>query len=315
MLKTISQSLQIGPYQITAVPTGLFALDGGAMFGTVPKVLWEKTNPADHLNRISMEARTLLLDGGPGNSRILIDCGIGGDFIAKYGEKLGSKFAEIYGIQGLGEKLSESPSVVPDMESPSIVSSLKQHGIEAEDITHVILTHLHFDHAGGATTVKNSRLVPTFPKARYYVQQKNYETAKNPNIREKASYFSANFEPLQSTGCLELVHGDQVDLLPGVSVFVSDGHTVGQQWVKVSDGKTTLAYCGDVIPTSTHIRLPWVMGYDLEPLKLIEEKRKILGQAASEDWYLYFEHDPFMDAARIEAFKDDYRMKDGILLT
>ncbi|MGZ3692350.1 MAG: MBL fold metallo-hydrolase, partial [Pseudobdellovibrio sp.] len=164
-----SLSLKIGPYTLHAVPTGLFALDGGAMFGTVPKVLWQKSNPPDELNRIPMEARALLLQSSDRN--ILVDVGNGSDFVAKYGEKLGNKFAEMYGV---------------DASGTSLLSSLKKYNLKPEDITDVILTHLHFDHAGGATCERNGKIVPTFPNAKYYVQKSNYETAITPNIREKA---------------------------------------------------------------------------------------------------------------------------------
>lgn len=294
------KSLQIGPYRIVPVPTGIFGLDGGAMFGTVPKVLWEKTNPADSHNRIQMEARTLLLDGGPGHPRVLIDCGIGGDFITKYGEKLGSKFAEMYGVAEAGL---------------SIEKGLKSRGVNLDDITDVILTHLHFDHAGGATTERNGELVPTFPKAKYYIQRENLQTARQPNLREKASYYPANFEPLVKAGVLNVLDGPVENILPGISLYVSNGHTTGQQVVKIMDGSTTLLYCGDLIPTSTHVRLPWVMGYDLEPLTLIEEKRALLTPAAAEKWFLFFEHDPYMDAAQVEANKGDFSVKERFALT
>ncbi|MBX2993886.1 MAG: MBL fold metallo-hydrolase [Bdellovibrionaceae bacterium] len=286
-------SLKIGDYQICPVPTGQFGLDGGAMFGTVPKVLWEQSNPPDEKNRIPMEARALLLKGS--KHKILIDTGNGSDFVAKYGDKVGGKFSEIYAV---------------DQNGPSLLKSLAGHGVKPEDVTHVILTHLHFDHAGGATTEKNGEIVATFPKAKYYVQRANFETATKPNIREKASYLAPNFEPLMKAGVLELLDGDKADLLPGVSVQVSNGHTRGQQVVKVSDGTNTLLYCGDVIPTSSHVRLPWVMGYDLEPLRLIEEKATFLEPASSENWYLYFEHDPYCDAATVEKKGPDFKVKD-----
>lgn len=294
----VRRALEIGPYKIRAVPTGIFGLDGGAMFGTVPKVLWEKTNPADDHNRIAMEARTLLLDGGPGH-RILIDCGIGADFTAKYGEKLGPKFAEMYNVG----------------EVSGVESSLSAIGLKLTDINHVILTHLHFDHAGGATRSQNGHLVPTFPNAQYYVQRANLETALKPNLRERASYYAANFQPLLEAGVLNLVDGLKTDLLPGISVHVSNGHTLGHQVVSVSDNKTTLVYCGDLIPTSSHVRLAWVMGYDLQPLTLIEEKREVLTPAAKSNWYLYFEHDPYMDAASIEAAKGDFAVKERVVFT
>lgn len=293
--------LCIGHYDVYPVPTGVFGLDGGAMFGTVPKVLWEKTNPADEHNRIRMEARALLLDGtGPDGvrRRILVDCGIGGDFNVKYGEKLGSKFAEMYAVDA----------------SVSLEGSLGKLGLTRSDITHVILTHLHFDHSGGATRAEGGKLVPTFPNARYFVQKANVETARKPNVREKASYFDANFAVLLDSNVVELLDGDREELLPGVSVFVSNGHTRGQQIVRVSGGKDSLLYCGDLIPTSTHVRLAWVMGYDLDPLTLIEEKRAVLERAAAEGTYLYFEHDPEVDAARVTKVKEDFAVSERVFL-
>lgn len=239
-----------------------------------------------------MEARALLLKSPKRN--VLIDTGNGSDFIAKYGEKLGGKFSQMYGV---------------DSSGTSLLGSLKKHGLKPEEIHDVILTHLHFDHAGGATTEKNGELVPTFPRATYHVQKRNLGTATQPNIREKASYLSANFEPLIKSGVLNLVDGPCENLLPQISVLLSDGHTQAHQMVKVSDGKTTLLYCGDVIPTSSHVRLAWVMGYDLEPLKLIEEKQAILTQAVRDHWYLYFEHDPYCDAAQVSANGDDFAVE------
>lgn len=284
--------LTIGEYRVHAVPTGLFGLDGGAMFGTVPKVLWEKSNPPDSQNRIAMEARALLLRSK--DRVVLIDTGIGGDFVEKYGEKLGPKFAEMYAM---------------DEGATSLQSSLTKIGLTVNDVTDVILTHLHFDHAGGATVAKSGKLVPTFPNATYYIQKKNLETAREPNRRERASYYGANFEPLIEAGKLKILDGAVKDLLPGISVAVSDGHTTGQQYVRVSDGTTTIYYCGDVIPTSTHVRLPWVMGYDLRPLDLIDEKAVLLEQAAKESAYLFFEHDPYLDVTQVVAEKGDFKVE------
>ncbi len=292
-----TKKLKIGPYQICPVPTGIFGLDGGAMFGTVPRVLWERSNPPDEKNRIQMEARGLLLKS-PGMN-ILIDCGNGQDFIAKFGEKLGTKFIEMYNIE---------------KDGPSLLNSLRHHELGPEDINAVILTHLHFDHAGGGTTEKNGQLVPQFPNAKYYLQRKNLETAQNPNLREKSSYFSANFQPLLDSKQLILLDGEQKNLIPGISVFISNGHTQGQQIVKISDDKTTLLYCGDVVPTSSHVRLPWLMGYDLHPLMLMEEKQKYLGMAADQSWYLFFEHDPYCDSALIEKKGPDFAVKERFWL-
>lgn len=297
-MQTSKISIKIGPYELKAIPTGEFALDGGAMFGTVPKVLWSKTNPPDEANRIPMEARALLLKSADRN--ILIDTGNGSDFIEKYGEKMGSKFAEMYGV---------SASQI------SLLKSLKNNGLDPSDITDVILTHLHFDHAGGATCVRNGKIVPTFPNAKYYVQRQNLETARTPNIREKASYLKQNFEPLIEAEVLELLDGNVENLFPNISVIVSNGHTEGQQIVKISDSKTGVFYVADLIPTSTHIRSAWVMGYDLSPLTIIREKREILKQAAQNGWFIYFEHDPYCDLSAIEAEKDDFKAKERFHLS
>lgn len=297
MISADKINLKIGAFEIHPLPTGIFGLDGGAMFGTVPKVLWEKSNPPDEKNRIRMEARALLLKS-PG-CNVVIDCGNGADFVAKFGAKLGPKFAEMYNI---------------DPEGPSLEKSLAQQGLQFQDIHHVILTHLHFDHAGGGTRELNGQLVPTFNNARYYVQQLNLQTAQKPNLREKASYLPANFEPLLENNQLELLLGNVEDLIPGISVFVSNGHTQAQQIVKVTDGTKTLLYCGDVIPTSSHVRLPWIMGYDLNPMLLIEEKEKFLSQAADENWFLFFEHDPDCDAAQIVKKGPDFAVEKRFLL-
>lgn len=292
------KTLQVGPYEIHAIPTGIFGLDGGSMFGTVPKVLWEKSNPPDEKNRIAMEARALLLKSKDRN--ILIDTGNGSDFVAKYGEKLGTKFAEMYAV---------------DKNGPNLISSLKEHGLNPEDLTDVILTHLHFDHAGGATRALAGKVVPTFPNAKYYLQQSNYETAKNPNIREKASYFAANFQPLIDAGVLTFIDGDKKNYLPGISLIVSNGHTQGHQVVKIEDDQKQIFYCGDVIPTSSHIRSAWIMGYDLNPLMIIQEKGELLKLSQEKETYFFFEHDPYCDMASVEKANDDFKVKERFFLT
>lgn len=292
--------LDIAGYDICAIPTGLFGLDGGAMFGTVPKVLWQKSNPADENNRIPMEARALLLKAKDPNTKhknILIDTGNGSDFIAKYGEKLGSQFKDMYTL---------------DENGPNLISSLKVHGLEPHDITDVILTHLHFDHAGGATCAipNTNELAPTFPKAMYYVQKSNLETAQHPNRRERASYFAANFEPLMTAGQLTLIDGDTKNILPNISVVVSNGHTQGHQSVVIEDTDKKLIYCGDVIPTSSHVRSAWIMGYDLNALMLIEEKSKLLNLSLEKPTYYYFERDPYCDLATVIPDKADYKVSE-----
>ncbi len=284
-------SLKIGPYQVCAIPTGQFGLDGGAMFGVVPKVLWEKNHRPDEKNRIQMEARALLLKSK--NKNILIDVGNGGDFVEKYGPKLGPKFAEMYNVDPTG---------------PTLEKSLLSHGLEPKDIHEVILTHLHFDHAGGGTKAIDGKIVPTFPNAKYYIQRANLQTAKNPNLRERASYFSCNFDPLLESNVLHILDGPVRDLFECVSVEISNGHTTGQQTVKIHDGKVGIVYCADVIPTSSHVRIPWIMGYDLNPLQIMEEKQILLEWAVKENSYLFFEHDPTCDCALVQKNGQDFAL-------
>lgn len=291
-MNIVTKPLEIAGYKILPIPTGVFGLDGGAMFGTVPKVLWEKSNPADDHNQIPMEARALLLQGHGRN--ILIDTGNGSDFIEKYGEKLGSKFKEMYNI---------------DESGPSLLKSLKTVGLTPLDITDVILTHLHFDHAGGGTCAgDNGQIIPTFPKAKYYLQNENLKTALNPNRREKSSYFKSNFEPLIQNNNLILLDGNEKNILPQISAFISNGHTVGHQSLIVEDDQNRLIYCGDVIPTSSHVRLAWVMGYDLDPLKIIEEKNELLKMSSNKETFYFFEHDPYCDMATVVNEKEDYKV-------
>lgn len=291
------KSLTIGPYQVIPIATGIFGLDGGAMFGTVPKVLWEKQIPADEQNRIPMEARALLLKGAGRN--ILIDCGNGANYPEKYGEKLGAKFAQMYNIDPTG---------------PSLLSSIHRAGLQPDEITDVILTHLHFDHCGGGTCWNGSQLVPQFPKAKYFVQRANLDTARHPNARERASYLAPNYEPLITAGVLRVLDGPQENLLPGVSVEITDGHTLGQQWVLIKDGQETLAYCADLIPTSAHVRTAWIMGYDLDPLLVISEKTALLTRAANEQWHLFFEHDPKVDACKVVKNGTDFAVSEKFKL-
>lgn len=290
-METQCLKLKICEYEVHPIPTGEFGLDGGSMFGTVPKVLWERSNPADAQNRIQLEARALLLKSKTRN--ILIDCGNGSDFIEKYGEKVGSKFAEIYRVSPTGNSLKKS---------------LAQYQLTENDITDVVLTHLHFDHAGGSTCSRDGQIKPTFANAKYYVQRSNLQTAQNPNLREKASYLPANFQPLIDCGQLHVLDDSIETELPNIKSFISNGHTQGHQCLIVTspDQKEGLIYCGDVVPTGSHVRLAWVMGYDLNPLQIIEEKKALLKIAADHNYFLFFEHDPYCDGARIAAQGTDF---------
>jgi glyoxylase-like metal-dependent hydrolase (beta-lactamase superfamily II) len=265
--------MKIGPYELFPIETGRFALDGGAMFGVVPKPLWEKTNPPDERNRIALAARALLLVGD--GRKILVDVGNG----SKYNEKLSS----IYKF---------------DSSQYDIFSSLKKHHLDPGDITDVILTHLHFDHAGGSTIVEKSEVRPAFPKATYYVQREHWNAALKPTERDRASFFKDDFMPLKEHNVLHLTDGEG-ELFPGISFRIVNGHTAALQCPLVTDGRTTLFYCADLMPTTAHVNLPWIMAYDLRPLVTLEEKRIILNQAADEKWVLFFEHDPLTASATV----------------
>lgn len=265
--------MKIGNYILHPIETGRFALDGGAMFGVVPKPLWEKTNPPDEKNRIDLAARALLVVGN--GRKILVDVGNG----SKYTDKLTS----IYKF---------------DTTHYDLVSSLKQHGLAPTDITDVILTHLHFDHAGGSTVMNNGEIVPTFPKAKYYVQREHWRAANNPTERDRASFFKEDFMPLQFFGQIEYTDGE-AEVFPGIRVRIVNGHTTALQCPVISDGTTTLFYCADLMPTTAHVQLPWIMAYDLRPLVTLEEKKKILDHAVDESWILFFEHDPRTEAVRV----------------
>jgi glyoxylase-like metal-dependent hydrolase (beta-lactamase superfamily II) len=255
------------------IETGRFALDGGAMFGIIPRPLWEHKIKPDQRNRIPLALRALLIEAG--ERRILIDTGIG--------EKWSPKERDIYAI---------------DHSRFTLEGSLLALGLACDDITDVIITHLHFDHAGGAVKEVNGKLVPTFPRARYHIQQNNLEWALEPTERDVGSYLKNNVEPLIEAGVINPVLGEQT-LFRGVSVKPVNGHTSSQQIVFIETGKSTVIYCGDLIPTSAHIPPAWIMGYDLNPLQTLEEKRALLKEAVNHDWILFFEHDPEIAACRV----------------
>jgi glyoxylase-like metal-dependent hydrolase (beta-lactamase superfamily II) len=268
--------LKIGPYTLHAVPSGDFALDGGAMFGVVPRPLWEKTNAPDESNRISLGMRLLLIEGP--DRTWLVDTGIGDKFTAKNNR--------IYRVEN---------ARLPD-------EALRAAGFDPAAVTDVILTHLHFDHTGGAT---RSDGTPVFGDARYHVQRSQFDWARNPSPKDRASFRPLDFVPLLEREQLDFAEGE-TELDTGIGVIPVDGHTRGMQLVKVSDGATTLLYGADLVPTRSHLRTPYVMGYDNEPLKTIEEKTRILGQAVDEEWIVFFEHDPVNIACRIDKDSGDF---------
>jgi glyoxylase-like metal-dependent hydrolase (beta-lactamase superfamily II) len=281
--------LKIGNFKLFNVETGRFSLDGGAMFGVVPKNLWEKTNPSDSKNRISLALRSLLLESE--NKLILIDTGIG--------HKLDEKFSEIYNI---------------DFSEYSLEKGLNQKKYSREDITDVIFTHLHFDHAGGATYLNDGNLELTFPNATYHVQGEQWNWALSPSEKDKASFIKNDFSLLEQSGKLHILPGP-VELYPGIELLVMYGHTQGMQIVKISDSINTVLYCADLIPTTSHIPVPWVMAYDNNPLITMNEKNRLLPQAVKEKWILYYEHDPYRQASTVELGEKGFRIKDDIRIS
>jgi glyoxylase-like metal-dependent hydrolase (beta-lactamase superfamily II) len=279
--------VKIGPYELIGLETGRFGLDGGAMFGTVPKVLWSRTHPADDRNRIDMAMRCLLVRGD--GRTILIDTGIG--------HKFTNREVDIYKI---------------DHRDHSLERSLETHGVAADEVTDVVITHLHFDHAGGATIRRDGRLCPTFPNARYHLQDENLAAASRPNLRERRSYLKENFIPLQEAECLNLYRGE-AEILPGIHLFPVSGHTDGQHIVRIQGGDGgTVVFCGDLIPTSSHVPIPWVMGYDLRPLQAMREKEELLDEVARKDWILFFEHDAGLTAATVQKSDKGFSVKETL---
>jgi glyoxylase-like metal-dependent hydrolase (beta-lactamase superfamily II) len=267
------EAMKLGALEIYPVTDGRFRLDGGAMFGVVPKVLWEKCCPADDFNRIPLSLTCLLIRANGKN--ILVDTGLG--------SKEDDKFQHLFAVD----------------RTPTLLDSLKRLGLGREDIHMVINTHLHFDHAGGNTMKQgNGAIRPTFPKAQYFIQHGEFEDAARVNERTKASYRRDNFTPIAHVNQWEFLHGD-TELLPGVTAIVTAGHTRCHQSVKIeSEGKVAF-FLGDLIPTVSHLPLPYIMGYDLSPIQTLETKRWVLDRAFEEKWLLLFEHDPLIQAGHV----------------
>jgi glyoxylase-like metal-dependent hydrolase (beta-lactamase superfamily II) len=271
----------LGDFRIHALDGGRQHLDGGAMFGVVPKALWQKRIPADERNRIPLGLRCLLVETPA--ALVLIDNGVG--------NKENEKFRDIYGIENASTH--GHPTRIED--------ALAAAGFAADDVDIMIDTHLHFDHAGGNTHIDGDGQVHlSFPRARYFVQRGEFEWAHFVNERVSASYLPANFDPVREAGRFELLEGN-VEVVPGVSVMRTPGHTPHHQSVMIRSGGQTACFLADVIPTSAHLPLPWIMGYDVEPLVTLESKRSLLAKASAESWLLVFEHDPVVAWGRLEG--------------
>ena len=270
------ESRKIGRYQVHAIQAGRQMLDGGAMFGVVPKMLWQRRIAADDRNRIPLGMRCLLIEHESG--LVLLDTGAG--------NKEDPKFVDIYGID------NAAPDIEPDgSRRTALEAGLRHLGHAPADVTLVINTHLHFDHAGGNTFADAAGTVlPSFPNARYVVQAGEYDWATHTNERTGASYFTRNWDPIRATGKFELVEGD-VEVVPGIRVIKTPGHVPHHQSIVIDGGDETACYLGDVCPTAHHLPLPWIMGYDVEPLVTLESKRALLARAEQERWLMIFEHD------------------------
>jgi glyoxylase-like metal-dependent hydrolase (beta-lactamase superfamily II) len=282
------ESFPVGRLTVHAIQAGGQQLDGGAMFGVVPKPLWQRRVPADERNRIQLGMRCLLIEHDRG--WVLIDNGAG--------NKENAKFHEIYGVE----------NATADGRT-QLEAGLQSLGVRPDEIGLMIDTHLHFDHAGGNTWVDGSGTVrPTFPNARYVVQQGEYEWATHLNERTAASYFPRNFEPVVAAGLFDFVAGE-VEVWRGIRLLPTPGHTPHHQSVLIeSDGERAF-FPADLIPTSAHVPLPWIMGYDVEPLRTLESKRTMLRRAVDENWLLVFEHDATVMSGRVVADGKGYAAK------
>ncbi|MBI2847198.1 MAG: MBL fold metallo-hydrolase [Chloroflexi bacterium] len=274
--------MKLGNFDIDILSDGIVKFDGGSMFGVVPRVLWEKRTPPDRQNRIKLGLNCLLIQTKTKN--ILVDTGVG--------SKEPKKIRDIYGL-GTSRLLRE----------------LKSHELSPKDINIVILSHLHFDHAGGATKFDRSRnVVPTFPKAMYMVQRSSFEDASNPDERSQAGYHEGDFVPLFEKGRLELLNGD-TEVLPGLYTKVTGGHVKGHQIVVLNSGGHKAVFLADFIPTHHHLNLPYISAFDLYPMSTLEEKKRFLDHAEKDGWLLIFGHDTEEKAGYVEKRGDRLHLK------
>ena len=276
--------------KLYAIETGNFKLDGGAMFGVVPKTIWNKTNPADANNLIDIAARCLLIEDG--NRLILIDTGMG--------NKQSEKFFGYYSLWG----------------SHSLDASLAKHGFHRDDITDVFMTHLHFDHCGGSIQWNKDRTgyEPAFKNAKFWTNENHWQWATQPNAREKASFLSENILPMQESGQLNFIQRPKGDFGAstemGFDIFYADGHTEKQMLPHISYNGKTIVFCADLLATAGHIPLPYVMGYDTRPLLTMPEKNKVLTAAADHNHLLFLEHDAHNEIITVQHTEKGVRLKE-----
>ncbi len=276
--------------KLYAIETGNFKLDGGAMFGVVPKTIWNKTNPADANNLIDIAARCLLIEDG--NRLILIDTGMG--------NKQSEKFFGYYSLWG----------------SHSLDASLAKYGFYRDDITDVFMTHLHFDHCGGSIQWNKDRTgyEPAFKNAKFWTNENHWQWATQPNAREKASFLSENILPMQESGQLHFIQRPEGDFGAstemGFDIFYADGHTEKQMLPHISYNGKTIVFCADLLATAGHIPLPYVMGYDTRPLLTMPEKNKVLTAAADHNHFLFLEHDAHNEIITVQHTEKGVRLKE-----
>ncbi|MBL7779302.1 MAG: MBL fold metallo-hydrolase [Chitinophagales bacterium] len=275
--------------KLHTINTGYFKLDGGAMFGVVPKTIWHKLNPPDANNLCTWAMRCLLVEDG--NQLILIDCGLG--------NKQSEKFFSYYEPHG----------------QDTLEKSLNTLGFTADDVTDVILSHLHFDHCGGAIKREGDLLVPAFKNATYWSNQSHWQWATKPNAREKASFLSENILPIQQSGQLKFAESGSIDVNPNVILHTASGHTEGMFIPHIQYKGNTIVYCADLIPSMAHLPLPYVMAYDTRPLLTIDEKQKLLQEALPKNYILFFEHDRVNECCSLQQTERGIREKESFPLT
>jgi len=281
--------MQIGPYTLYSIETSEFGLDGGAMFGIIPKPLWEKKAPADEHNRISMVTRSLLLVSD--EHKIIIDTG--------NGTKWQKKFKDIYRIE---------------IDRLSMDRSLAKYGFTPDDITDVYCTHLHFDHVGGNTKIQDGQLIPTFPNATYWIQSENWDLANSPSEYDAGSFMCNDWAILEENGMIQFVDGKE-SFFPGVENYLTYGHTIGMMHPIIGDTSKKLIYMADLVPMAAHIPLPWVMAYDINPVQTVKEKEQIFSKIIEEEWVIFFEHDPVYQAAKVEFNGRHYQLQEGVMIS
>ena len=281
--------MKIGKYDLYSVETSEFGLDGGAMFGIIPKPVWEKKVSVDELNRVNMVTRSLLLVSD--EKKILIDTG--------NGTKWEEKYKKIYDI---------------NTDQYNIEKSLGKCGFSSEQITDVICTHMHFDHIGGNTKIKSGEVVPTFPKAKYWISEENWKLANHPSQKDAGSFIEHDWKVLAENQMIEIIDGRE-PFIEGIETFVTHGHTPGLLHPIVSDGSNKLFYGADIFPMVAHIPIPWVMAYDVQPVVTMEEKQKLLQKMEREDWILFFEHDPHIQACSVHKDGKHYKLNKEIKIS